>query len=123
MTRSSLGVAALVALLGTAGCGENLFSNQPVSPGDGSGIIRGQARAATGVAGARIIIIDGPETFTDSQGQYRFAGVASGAYRLSIGVPQGFQLAPGDSATRGATVTSGRETVVNWQLVQSGPGL
>ena len=120
--------AVLVVLaLGAAGCDVgNQFPDQPVAPSGGTentGSIAGQVLAATGVGGAQIRIIDGDSTTTDAGGNYRFSRVPSGSYRLSVAVPQGFAIAPGDSATKGATVRAGQQSVVNFTLVRSGPGL
>lgn len=122
--------AALLALLalGAAGCDDgNRFPDSPVAPGNdgeaGFGSIGGQVTAGSGVGGAQLTIIDGDSTRTDAQGAYLFSAVRSGRYRLSVGVPPGFNVAPGDSATKTATVTAGERTNVDFLLVRTGQGL
>ena len=120
MRRTRIGAAALLAGAMLAGCeGLNRFPDDPLGQGDTDlGSIRGTVTAAgQGVQGAEVSVANGPSAFTDAAGQYRIFALAPGVYRVTLGVPPGFRLAAGDSATRTATVVAGSPVVVNWQIL------
>lgn len=58
-------------------------------------------------------------TLSNVDGEYIFEEIGPGAYNLTITPPAGFVLAPGEPATKAATVVSLEVTVVNWGLVPS----
>ncbi|HEX2188831.1 MAG TPA: carboxypeptidase regulatory-like domain-containing protein [Longimicrobiaceae bacterium] len=123
MRRSIVAVAALALL---AGCeGNNLFPEDPVGTGGGRpGSIGGLVTAAgQGVGGAVVSVqsLAAADT-TDAAGRYRIEGLDEGAYRLLLRVPPGFDLAPGDSTTRTASLGRGQTLTVNWQLLQATGG-
>lgn len=126
MQKNSLGAVSLLAVLALAGAcaGPNGFPTEPFAAtgtgGNATGSISGQVTAnGTGFAGAAVAIANGPSTTTDATGQFRFTGLATGSYRLSVLVPAGYVLAPGDSSTVTATVARGQTSVVNWRLQTS----
>lgn len=124
MRRNRFGVPVLLAglLVGMAGCdGTNLFSNEPLGAGEESGVSAGTLRGrvtsgGAGVGGATVVVANGPSATTDATGEYRIAGLASGRYAVSLQVPTGFVLAPGEQATRSTTVGGGQVAVASWTL-------
>ncbi len=102
----------------TACEGENLFPTAPArAASDLTGAIVGSVtEAGAPVGGVEVVLgLDEVRT-TDSQGQYRFEGLAAGPYTLAIRVPPGFILDPGDFAVRNVAVTVGGTETVNWRL-------
>lgn len=115
----SLALGAAV-LLGSAACaGDNVFTDLPVGANEPltGGAIRGQVTAnGVGVGGVLVIVTDGPRTTTAGDGTYRFVDLPSARYTLSIQVPPGYELAPGEPLLRDAEVADNRVAVASWRL-------
>lgn len=121
MKRKHLWTLLMGLLPVLAGCeGGNAFVEQPLAlDGPVSGSIRGTVTAAgAGVGGAEVTVANGqgPTVVTTADGRYRIVGLAAGLYRVSLRIPPGFDLPPGDSTSRTASVRAGQVTVVNWTL-------
>ncbi len=122
MRRKRVWTTGLLAGALLAGCdGSNLFFSEPIGSGGGArGSIRGfVASEGLGVPGAGVSLQDSTTATTDGAGVYRLEGLTPAAYRLFLRVPPGYELVPGDSAVRTATVIAGQTTIVNWQLLRN----
>jgi hypothetical protein len=114
--------AALAAglALAAAGCaGENAFGDTPFGVGQAAiaGTIRGQVTAnGVGVGNATVSVANGPSATTDGTGEFRIPGLAGGRYTLSLQVPPGFNLAPGQQTTQTVELGAGRSATVTWRL-------
>lgn len=120
MRRTRIGAVALLAGVALAACeGINRFPDEPLGQGDTRlGSIRGLVTAeGLGVQGAEVSVANGPTAFTDAAGQYRILALAPGTYSVTLGLPPGFRLTVGDSATRTARVVSGSPVFINWQVL------
>ncbi len=108
-----------LTLGGSACAGENAFGDTPFGVGNAvrAGTIRGQVTAnGTGVGNATVSVANGPSATTDGNGEFRIAGLAGGRYTLSLQVPPGFNLAPGQQATQTVELGAGRSATVTWRL-------
>jgi hypothetical protein len=114
--------AASLLLLGACN-GSNLFTEPGESGGgDSRGAIVGSViSAGIGMGDVHILLLGRDSVRTDGQGDYRFANLPAGTYTVSIRVPFGFELAPGDSTSVTRVVAAGGEARADWTLLATGP--
>ena len=97
-------------------------------PGNGSttGSIAGTVTSAgVGVPSASLALTGaGSGTATSAaSGAYLFDDLAAGAYTVTLTVPGGFALGPGETAARNVTLTAGQDATVNYVLTAANPDL
>lgn len=113
-----VGTALLLALACSDGSG----------PGGGStaGSIGGTVESGgTGVSGAAVALSGAAtdNTTTAGDGGYLFDGLNAGAYTVTLTVPAGFALGPGENAAKPVTLGSGQDATVDWVLVAVNPNV
>jgi hypothetical protein len=69
--------------------------------------------------GVSVTLSSGRTTTTGANGGYTFANVAAGAHDLSIAVPDGYELAAGEPASKSVVVTAGQTATINFSLVEA----
>jgi plastocyanin len=107
-------VLILSTFLFASGCGSDGggTTNPP-----GTGIISGEVTGQGGaIPGAQVALTGGASQMTTSEGKFTFNNVTAGAHTVTVTPPTGFQLDPGETAARSATVTAGGTVNVNWGL-------
>ncbi len=125
---SSVSVRFLIVLAVAAApftaCSDDGDDGPGTDPSE-SGAIAGSVTAdGAGIAGASIALSGAGTgaTTTDADGDYRFDDLDPGSYTVTLTVPDGYELAAGQTAARAATVTDGGTATVNWTLVETGGG-
>jgi len=121
-TLLTLMTAAIVSANACASpTGIGVFSSSDSTGARGS--IGGVVTADGGGQGGVLVIAIASQrdsAFTDGTGQYRITGLPTGQYTVSVVVPVGFQLAPGQAASSQLTVTRNTVATANFAL-QSTP--
>ena len=88
--------------------------------GTDNGRVAGSVTAGgAGVQGAAIAMTGGGNATTNASGQFAIENVAVGNRTLTLTVPNGFQLAAGQTAARSVSVSAGQTANVSWQLTQT----
>lgn len=116
-------VLLLAALAAAAvACSDDDDDNGGVEPPTTGSIEGSIAAGTTNVPGA-VIDLAGPETgtvTTGNDGLYSFDELDPGSYTLTLTVPDGYELAQGETETKDADVTAGEVTTVDWSLTATG---
>lgn len=85
-----------------------------------NGTVSGQVSASgTAVSGATLTLSQGTTSRTatsSTAGAYSFSAVPAGSWTLGLTVPEGFELASGQTASVPVTVTGGQTTTVDFAL-------
>lgn len=119
MAARNVGITMAMALSFAAcsgGGGGGGGGGGPIDPQTGA--VQGRVAAGgTGVAGASVALGSATRT-TDGSGDYQFGSVAVGTHSVTLTLPAGFQLAPGEQATKSVTVTAGQTARADWALQQ-----
>ena len=120
--RVRVGIAAALAALAAVACDAGgaltgtTFGTSG-SPVGGTGSIQGQVTAnGNGQGGVSVILINQDSTVTTGTGTFTFPSVPSRTYQITVRVPIGFTLAPGQTSPRNVVVTTGATTGVTFIL-------
>jgi hypothetical protein len=123
-TTSKLRILLGVALATAACDGPSGITSTALGSPPGTGSVSGTVTANGAPRGGVSVIAVGAQrdsTATDASGTYRFATLSTGTYNVSVQVPIGLQLAPGQNAIQTVTVTTGGSATANFAL-QTSPG-
>jgi len=115
--RAGTGSSAAVTVVANQTASVDLeLEVEPLGAAVGGRVLSG----GNGIEGATIVL-DGAggnvgQTVSDSNGDYRFAGLDAGTYTVTVTPPAGFQVAQGDSASRTLTVDEGATGMADFAL-------
>jgi plastocyanin len=113
-------IAAAFAVAACSGGGDG--GGGGVGPGPTQGTISGTVGTGTaGIAGTDVTL-GAQSVTTGTTGQFTFNQVSPGTHTVTIVVPVGFQLPPGETAAKQVSVSGGQTATVNWILESSAPG-
>lgn len=124
MGRWRVGIAAVLTAVSVAGCsGSNAFATGELGGNGGGGsvtqegTIEGQVTAdGFGIGAIPVVLVGQDSVQTNSQGVFRFEGLAASQYQVAVRVPLGFTLAPGQDATRTVDVGAGGTSTLTFDL-------
>lgn len=123
--REGLLVLAIGAsvLLAVGSCGDGGTEPEP-EPQPGFGHIQGTVMAGgSGIQGATVLLNGGQAVVTDASGAFRYDSLAVGGYALTLQVPEGYELAAGQTAQRSVQVVEDQTSTVTWTLAEVDPNL
>jgi len=112
------GLSSGLVLLLVLGCGGDGGGGTGVNY-DQTGAIGGSVRnGGSGVAGVTVSLGGGATrtATTSSTGAFSFGNLPAGSYTVAITVPNGLQLATGETASKAATVAANQTATVNFTL-------
>lgn len=107
------GLAVVLCLgLGSMACGGD--GGTPTEQ-ETTGSITGSVRTQTDpVQGATVALSGGGSTVTNASGSYTFNDLEAGTYTVTVTLPDGIELADGQTAAKTVTVTAGKSTTASW---------
>lgn len=119
--RVRMGIVACAVAAAAACSGANAFTGTDFGNGAGSvpqtGDIEGQVSAdGAGLGGVAVVLVGRDSVQTDGSGVFRFEGLAAGTYPVTVRVPIGFALAPGETGTQNVAVAGGSTATANFAL-------
>ena len=119
---STAGQAALVGALALA-----LACSDGSGPGNGqnTGSIGGVVSSSgDGVSGAGIALTGAATAnrTTAADGAYLFDDLSAGSYTVTVTLPSGFTLGPGETAARPVTLGAGQNATIDWNAVPANGG-
>ncbi|HEX6925749.1 MAG TPA: plastocyanin/azurin family copper-binding protein [Longimicrobiaceae bacterium] len=109
----SLGCSGDGGYGGDGGDGGNGGPTGPQNNGRLEGEVTGPGG---GIPGAEVAIEGGGSTETDEDGSYSISNVAPGTKTVTVTPPDGFTLAPGETASKTVNVVANAAATLNWSL-------
>ena len=85
-------------------------------------VIGGSVRIGGAGLGGVTISLSGAvsrSTITLTAGTYSFADLAAGSYTVTVHLPAGHQLLPGEAGSRPVTVAEGKQAVIDFELARA----
>ena len=122
-------LVALASVLTLAGCGGNESGGNGGTDPVTTGTIRVTVTAdGSAKSGVLVRLFEPAATSstatsnTNSNGVAEFSSVAQGSWEVQTGVPNGFELAPGEEARKAVSVVAGQTATASFALVDNFQG-
>ena len=118
---STAGQAAAAGALALAlACSDGSGPGNGTSTGSIGGVV---SSAEAGIPGAEIALTGTAtaDQTTAADGAYLFDDLGAGSYTVTLTLPEGFTLGPGEVAARPVTLSAGQDATIDWEAVPADP--